>query len=521
MILSAATSTYVPRSQGGRTYIISQPVLHLQETHIPCNWYDDVGKKLFADFSVGMYYNQSFKSSNIARCLFGSDTLVFSGSQVANRGARDILADNFGLAPDFEGRVTFKPQIRNFMVDLQYYLGLDDWCPGMFFRMELPLVHSQWAIKACSVQTSTSTNVLPALYMSENATAAVPTIPLALSGISTFGDMITTWNFSKFNFCRQSITRVADLTLMFGKNFLQSPTYHCGMYLNVVGPVGNNPDPEFFFSPIVGNGKFWELGVGLTAHVDCSHWCENTLAFYCEATMNTVLPHWQKRSFDFQNHGLLSRFMLLKQLAVDPETEELVYTGNLINAINFATRNARISAAIKVDATVLFNYTHGDHWAWSTGYNFFGKSKEKVCVACCSGPCDTIGNTYGIKGTEGGYTLVTTTTMALNSTQSAATIFAGAPVDNPEAIIGGVTWTGAQAYSSNPPITVDCFQLNPRSGGMPTQITSTLFSHVTHIWNHLDSKPYLTFGFEGEFATSHQCCSLNQWGFWLNGGLTF
>lgn len=514
-LLFGVTSTFVPRSQGGRTYIISQPVMHIQETQAPCEYYTREPRKIFADFSAGFYYNQSFNDKRIASCLLGSPTLTFSGSQVANRGPNDLLADNFGLATNFQGSVTFCPKIKNYMVDFQYYLGLDDWCPGMFFRMEIPVVHTRWQLSACQTSTQSRTP-FPAMYMATGEASSIPTIKTALSGNNTFGDMISTWNFSKFNFCSQSITRVADLTLMLGKNFLQSPWYHCGLYFNLVCPVGNRPDPEFFFSPIVGNGKFWELGVGLTAHIDFYERCADTVSFYCEATLNHLLKNYQKRSFDFKGHGRLSRFMLLKEL-----TPELAYDGEIINAINFATRNARVNAAIKFDGTGLFSYDHNGCLVWAVGYNLFAKTHEKVCIECCSGPCDIVGKTFGIKGTEGVYYYDMVTTQSLNSTQSGATIFKGAPVDNPIAISGGTTWTGAQAYSSNPPITVECSQLDPRSGGMPAQVTQTLFSHLTFIWKDACTKPYLTIGLEGEFATSSRCCSLSQWGFWINGGLTF
>lgn len=519
--LHSVTSTFVPRSQGGRTYIISQPVMHVQETHAPCNYYRNDPKKVFADFSVGFYYNQSMHNDKIAQCLLGSKTLTFSGSQVANRGKNDLLADNFGLAQNFQGSVTFCPRIQNYMVDFQYYLGLDDWCPGMFFRMELPVVHTNWQLSACQTNTHQSTTPFPALYMDQGATASIPTIKKALAGNSEFGDMITTWNFSKFNFCPQSITRVADLTLMLGKNFLQSDWYHCGLYFNLVGPVGNRPDPEFFFSPIVGNGKFWELGVGFTGHVNIKEWCSDTLALYAEATINHVMKNRQQRSFDFCNHGRLSRFMLLKELTIDANTGQYQYNGELINAINFATRNARIDATIKADATILMSYEHDDYLVWAVGYNFFGKTHENVCIECCSGPCDIIGKTYGIKGTEGVFYTDGVITTSLNSTQSQATIFKSAATDNPQIIPDGQTWTGAQAYTSNPPIIVSCSQLDPRSGAMPAQVTQTIFSHLTHIWNCITTKPYLTIGVEAEFSTHKRCCSLNQWGLWINGGLTF
>ena len=42
-------------------------------------------------------YTHSFHKDDIAKFLFGSQCLFFSGSKVRNRGPEDILADYFGL----------------------------------------------------------------------------------------------------------------------------------------------------------------------------------------------------------------------------------------------------------------------------------------------------------------------------------------------------------------------------------------------------------------------------------------
>ncbi|MDR3478661.1 MAG: hypothetical protein P4M14_11595, partial [Gammaproteobacteria bacterium] len=101
--------------------------------------------KVYGSLSLTAEYAQSFRSQSIARSLFGealicsddcNDSVVnVSGSRTANRGAHDLLADNFYLPTDFQSRLTFRPTIQNVVIDLDFYLGLDEWVNGLFFRL--------------------------------------------------------------------------------------------------------------------------------------------------------------------------------------------------------------------------------------------------------------------------------------------------------------------------------------------------------------------------------------------------
>ena len=75
------------------------------------------------------------------------------------------------------------------------------------------------------------------------------------------------------------------------------------------------------------------LGLGVSGHLilweqDTNH----SLAIYLEGNATHLFKNSQHRSFDFCKNGLLSRYMLLKEL-----DDSLMYTGNLINGINLIT----------------------------------------------------------------------------------------------------------------------------------------------------------------------------------------
>ena len=67
------------------------------------------------------------------------------------------------------------------------------------------------------------------------------------------------------------------------------------------------------------------------------------ISFWMEGNATHMFKTHQKRSFDFTVNGLLSRYILLKEYDVNNN-----YIGRMINAINFATRNAKYGSIIKL-----------------------------------------------------------------------------------------------------------------------------------------------------------------------------
>lgn len=445
---------------------------------------------------------RSFRAKKIAECLFGNDHLTFSGSAVAERNPTDLLADYFGLAPDFKGTVSFRPRIDNLVVDLQYSLHLDCFKPGTFLTIDLPLARTTWNLRACTISEPSSA-IFPACYMNTGTTPtlAVGNLCQALAGQSTFGDMHRVWNFGRFSFCPLQHTRLTNVGITLTYPVVFCEDVRCNILFNACIPAGNSPDPTFIFSPIAGNGHFGTVGIGLNLTWHAWQTVHDTmLSWYFEGRMSHIFKHHNLRSFDFQQNGPLSRYMLLKQFS-DPVSP--VYVDELINAINFTTRRASISVPIEGELLLAF-IIENDEWYVSTGYTLYGRLKEKLELHCVSitSPCDVLNKFFGIKGTENVCTLITATEQPLNTTQSKATIFAGSTPDLM-------------------PTLVSCCNLNPDSATVPHQLTHTFFAQATYQWNHCRMTPYLGLGVETEVAGSSAPCSISQWGVWVSGGILF
>lgn len=537
---SPLRSVFIPRSVGSNT------------ARELAGW-----EEFIHQFAVGDYYlttghvlgyGHSFRSERIARALFGATTLCFAGSQVAHRGRCELLADNFGLSPHFRGSLHIHPVIENIFFDNQFFIGLDPLLCGLYVRAHLPIVHTRWNLELRQSIKSNGCQDFPACYMGENSQPALCDIIEALKGQFTFGEMQEPWRFGRFREGTRTKTGVADIDLIAGYDWWQCDTSHVGVYGQLVVPTGNKPSACFIFEPLIGNGKHWELGIGISAHLVL--WERDTdqnLAVYLEGNVAHLFKNTQMRSFDFCNNGPLSRYMLLKELAQVNDSFE--YTGRLINAINVATRPVEVSIAAKADFSAKFSYRSPCFIA-DIGYNFYGQTKEHLTFKKCS---DT--RVFGIKGTEGVCALEYETVgshpplsfgplvqkIPLNATQSNATIRRSASTDNPVAVPASpddITVTAfsrqegviegpdvLRAFESVPPVLITQDSLHKRSGAMQAQATHKIFGYLGYNFFSLDwcYNPYLGLGGEVEFdaRTCEEFSALNQWSVWVKGGFEF
>jgi hypothetical protein len=538
-------------------------------------------------FQLSLEYQQSFQGDDIADSLFGHDRLLFQGSQLATRERRALIADQFGLSPFFDSTIKFSPHIKNINFHGYAHVGFDDWVSGLYGELQFTVSRQERILNACeTINTNTLLRLstpsglagsvgqavpFPVGYMAGGSSTVTPatTIKQALTGNFTFGDMQTPWEFGRFKFGKQTKSGVAGVTLIAGYDFWRNSCEHFGIFLRYTAPTGNKANPTYVFSPVIGDGKHHEIGAGLTHHAQLWSKDDNqSISFYLDGYVMALLENTQLRSFDFKKRGCMSRYMLLKELSaptpaltalatsIDAVNPGYSYAGNLINAINFNTRAAHIKVAAKGDASLRAIYTHGGV-DFCIGYNIYGHTQEKVCLAKNS--CNPIANnTYGIKGCTGVYTylytsndvtvgaLTTPTGFPLNSTSNASTISSCKAINNGVEILVpatsvGVDWreafvqpTGFQANAvpagsavatlalsqlSNPAKTVSTKSLNLCSGAAPSQLAHKGFITLTYNWHECRTQPLIMFGFEAE--GSGNCASLKQWGVWLTGGLSF
>jgi hypothetical protein len=551
----------------------------------------------------GYIFNQTFKNADLARCMFGSNVLTFQGSQVAGRSSTALLADQFGLSPLFNGTLKVCPEVRNHSLKFEAYWGFDNWLEGLYLRTDLTFTHQQRRLfedcSACLTSTVITTTPFPPGYMAAGSVTPAPDILTALSGTFLFGDMQTPWSFGRWDTSKHSDDKIAGFSVDLGYNFWTGFDSHLGVFLRYEAPTGTNINgrqrgASSVFFPVIGNMHHHGFGGGITAHKelwvsDCGG---SSLEICLDGYATHLFSNCQVRSFNLvststltvpgfptcplecddnnsnncgtttNSLGCLSRYMLLKQLTPTTATGAngsalgYAFTGTLIPAINYSTRNVKSSIGVTGDATVALLYKNNG-FTVELGYNIFGRQREKLCLRTGTVPCDNYNPnfSYGLKGCTGDYyyayaesdagTSGAGTPTLLNATAtSSANIFGCGTTDNPVPVLGGgivgVDWSNAFvgngapanaiiagtavdtltiASTSDPAVILTDANIDIESGRVARLLSNKGFLAMYYEWEECG---WLTFlGVGGEAEGGNHCCDIKQWGVWVKGGFSF
>jgi hypothetical protein len=483
----------------------------------------------YSSTSLTPVYTRSFRPKDIASLLFGCDlqgcdcrSIHIRGMNLANRDKRDWASAYLYLPNDFKSDICFNPLVQNFLVDFNMYLELDEWIRNVYFRIHTPITYTKWALQPFEDSRSTNTTTLGnvgSLFLSTDLTSfydyscagkAPAAQDLTIEG-EAFNFNFQGLRYAKIYPCAQKRTGLSDIQADLGWNYTQD-TYHIGVFARVAIPTGNKPRGEFLFEPIVGNGKHWEFGGGLTSHTVLIDWQDQNRAvsLYCDANLTHLFKAKQRRVFDLCKNGPLSRYMLAAKIIPTEESPTVV---EIAPVANISRCTVKVSSPIQVDIVALLNYFH-NNFTLDIGYNFWARSCEKIKYAkcdCCNSSCQELdGNTW--------YTFEHATLHAIPDITTIVTSQDIYPIAKQDLNINGA-----------------------RTRGM----SHKLFTHFSYNWFDYFERavPYLGVGLEIEFGAHHntekscdddapgscimctkKCCrstALSQWGIWAKGGLSF
>lgn len=523
-------------------------------------------EKFYGTFAVTPEFTKSFREDDIAQCLFSNDLfscdcpqIDVSGNDVANRGTRSWLADNFALPTDFESALQFKPRISNYLADFYLYLGLDEWMCGLFFFVHAPIVNTSWDLNICEAITAEGTNDYPTGYF---APTVIERSKLRNSVLEYMQDckgidlgnnvFIEPLNFARMSCRAKKETGLADMRLALGWNFFQDEDYHVGIGALAAAPTGTRPKGEFLFEPIVGNGHHWEFGGLAWGHI--TFWrseCEEKFfAGWIQANITHLFTSKQTRFFDLKCKPN-SRYMLAERMTT---TVDLLLANPAPNVVapsaapsnqfnkvfapvaNLTAQSVDVSVGVQADIVTMLTYTSCG-FTWDLGYNFWSRTCENICP---NGDCPSRlknenwalkGNAYVFGFTD---SVIGTnpigTPVALSATQSSATIHNGTNVAvvgiaaNQNSVIDNREWAtagaggvgtalllnapgGIQTGTSKDPVILTCADIDfdsARTKGLSNKI----FTHFSYSWlDNEDWTPYLGVGAEIEFAQHTDDCS--------------
>lgn len=226
--------------------------------------------------------------------------------------------------------------------------------------------------------------------------------------------------------------------------------------------------------------------------------------------------------------------MLLKEL-----TCEQNYAGNMLNAIDYATKSIRAGSLVVGDASVKLSY-YIYNFGIDVGYNVWGTTAEKIHLVKNIYPSDLNHRSFGIKGTSGVcYRILNTDTGviiqgdSLNTTENKSTATNNGRINNPRNIVlpqseVAIAWNSPDndslilAKKSSPPIRIYLSDLNKCSAALPAQLSHKFFAHIDYTKFAVDWEPEIGVGGEVEFNGRPKLKStVSQWGIWVKGLIAF
>ncbi len=331
----------------------------------------------YGTFNVTVQYDQSFRNSRMADCLFGpavvannvstttstnnnckkdcddSAVIVISGLNAAaatgatTRGPRELMAENFLLPRDFRSTISFSPKVQDVVVDFNFYMGFDRWVNGLYFRLYGPVVWNKTSLRPSETVITPGTQGYTQGYF--DVGAAVPTTSLFNQALQFFGGctfpraaytdssaVVQPLRFAKFSDCPTGAvnscdddcnssshhkTGFAELRGEFGYNYIRE-NYRFLINIQAAAPTGSKVKAEYLFPAQVGNGHHWELGVGLGGawRMWTNEDMEKSFNFIVEADITHLFNAKQQRTFDLKCKPL-SRYMLAERLLPVPAAE--------------------------------------------------------------------------------------------------------------------------------------------------------------------------------------------------------
>lgn len=464
---------------GVYTLIVPQPQGYYQMNYL--RPHDDlrVRNKQPSLLSGSVVYRHSFHRSGIADALFGSSSIRFAGSAVASRNpVTDVLADNVGLAQDFDGILAVRPSMQSVTFDAFYHLDLSCWSDALYVEIGLPLVYSRWNVAPVECIANPGALTFPNGYMQQNQGSATVltarSIQQALSGTFFFGDAKVPWAANRLPCGSMNITRLSEVSCALGGVVASNDVWSLRMAALTLMPGGNKCDQEYLLTPIVGNADHWELGMNITAQGRHS-WDEHS---FFEVTIMGNVTHLfrnhQVRAFDLASVGRLSRYTLLEQWSIDPNTPpgqpvQFVYDNILISASTFTARPVTVHCPIQGDLTLQGTLNCGNYML-DGGYHFYGRAREYLERICSQIPCALAGKFFRVKGTNNAGT------------------------------------------ATSPFLTLD--SIDVASGTAPAVHTHSLFVQGGYCWLPCWGEPALLAGATVEFGSYGPHHALSQWGVW-------
>jgi len=456
--------------------------------------------------SLAAEYTRSFKSEELGEYLFFNGTNTMRFGEAGAPGV-DVARREFLLGQGFEADITTNPRVQNFIFELAFHLGLDEWVKNLYFDIQAPVAWTKWDMNFEETLIAPGGMIAQGQVGNNGGPIKAPfkNIIQAWNGQRTVAQVEDTMNFARVD-GGQTELKLADMMFTVGYNFVNKKDVHFGAQIRIIAPTGTTPDAEFLFEPIAGDAHHTAVGGGIDGHFTLQRPCKtSSVSVYYFGQVFTMLSKNQARTYDLKVNGPGSRYLLIKRF------DDLnLYDQAIIRGPNVLTFPSDVKIPVEAEATVLFNYKNC-HWTYNIGYDVWGRSKESIDL---DEGFPTEAPFFGVKGSTNtvdpglippGFMGVPTA----NFTASRSTIKG----TNDQVDIDPITGLPTAVYLINDDIDIE-------GAEAPAALSHKIFGYIGYEWPTCDLSPFVGLGGEVEFSGIRNT-ALNQWGVWVKGGFYF
>lgn len=335
--------------------------------------------KMYGHAGVQFEYMGSTKSADLGKYFFfgGTNNNVMKvGPQETNAPANattDIFSVNLLLGELHDSNITIKPTVDTFTTNLSAFIGLDEFWEGLHLTVDAPIVHTKSNMHLTETSVTADTTIATGfLEVGAGVTAPHTTAIAAFRGQGLIGDVTSVMAYGKID-GSQSQSGLGNTTVALGYDFMNKENCHLGLAVVGMFNGSKNADDQATFWGETGIGTYGRHGVGgrLNGHIRAYEADNCELNLHLNAEVLSVFKGTQRRTYDWTNHGVGSRYMLVKE-----NSAQAVYADVMHYGTNISTLKAKISIPVMYDVSLVGRLTHGN-MCFDLGYQLNGHDKEK------------------------------------------------------------------------------------------------------------------------------------------------
>lgn len=347
-----------PQEVFGRSYMATRPgYYHLNmQQHL---WHNIIYSKkgcVLGGMQITPFYQKSLPMSKTARYFLinGKNELLVSGdNNTDDLKIRDVRAEWLGLNADFRGKMSVCPIQRQIGFIFEYHQDLKRFFDWSFFK-------NSW-ISASLPFLSVENDIR---FTQSEILNAGTNFPRNLNDAFCNPD----WKYGKMSCGPKEKIRPAELRLNLGRTFMDSDHFQFIYYSTLLIPIGNEQDPEFLFSPVVGHNGHIGIGAGINMQIVLNRHPES-IAWTFFANLETILliRNSQLRTYDLCEKPW-SRFMLFNR-------KDMVESN--IPGVNVLTQDTLVRPYNVVDASLGWRIL-ANGFEIELGYSLWGHGDERT-----------------------------------------------------------------------------------------------------------------------------------------------